>query len=197
MLEAQFYAGGGDKKDSPKLAVKALREWIKEEHSICNGFIRLSVKKLLQYTEGNPFAQLLHDGATLANNHKCQAIGIEFIDAEHFQNHSVCLGMVRLSSNHNAVGAKTIRDVMDRVIGMKPEDIVAATMSDLAAKGIAREFGQEGEECDMHQGDKIGRSAVGDLVRTVNKVPVNAFPSGQVLMKKAHDMAVFSATGSD
>ena len=44
--------------------------------------------------------------------------------------------------------------VVAKVLGMKPTDIFAATMSDLAAKGVAREFDQEGEECDMHQGER-------------------------------------------
>ena len=39
-------------------------------------------------------------------------------------------------------------------------------------------------------GDKIGRSAVGDLIRSKNKQPVNPFPEGQALMKIAHAMGV-------
>ena len=72
---------------------------------------------------------------------------------------------------------------------------MAAMISDLAAKGIAQEFVQVGEWCDMHQGDKIGRSTVGDLVRSRNKVPVNPFPTGQALMKKCHSMAVYFSYG--
>ena len=42
----------------------------------------------------------------------------------------------------------------------------------------------------MHDGDKIGQSAVGALIRTKNKVPVSPSPRGQVLMKKAHALVV-------
>ena len=57
--------------------------------------------------------------------------------------------------------------------------------------GVSAEVGlEETEVCGMHDGDKIGLSAVGDLVRTKNKAPVNPFPEGQKLMKKAHALAV-------
>ena len=43
----------------------------------------------------------------------------------------------------------------------------------------------------MHDGDKIGLSAVGRLSRTKHKVPVNPFPEGQELMKKAHRLGTY------
>ncbi len=43
----------------------------------------------------------------------------------------------------------------------------------------------------MHDGDKIGQSAVGGLIRTKNKVAVNPFPEGQELMKKAHKLGTY------
>ena len=49
---------------------------------------------------------------------------------------------------------------------------------------------EETEVCGMHDGDKIGQSAVGSLIRTKNKIPLNPFPRGQALMKKAHALAV-------
>ena len=50
--------------------------------------------------------------------------------------------------------------------------------------------------CGMHDGDKLGQSAGGALVRTKNKVVVNPFPEGQAVMKKAHDMAVHFSYGN-
>ena len=41
----------------------------------------------LTYAHSNPFAQLIHDGVTLANGHKYLAVGISFIDPESLQNH--------------------------------------------------------------------------------------------------------------
>ena len=52
------------------------------------------------------------------------------------------------------------------------------------------------EVCGMHDGDKLGQSAVGALVRTKNKVVVNPFPEDQAVMKKAHDLVVHFSYGT-
>ena len=49
---------------------------------------------------------------------------------------------------------------------------------------------EEVEVCGMHDGDKIGQSAFGALVRTKNKNSVNPFPRGQAHIKKAYALAV-------
>ena len=36
---------------------------------------------------------------------------------------------------------------------------------------------------------QVGSSAIGNLVRTRNKVPINPFPEGQALLKKLRDLA--------
>jgi hypothetical protein len=62
------------------------------------------------------------------------AIGMEHIDCEHFQNHAVCLGMVPLADGTDKVGAQTIQRVVTEVTGFQYSDIMAAIISDLAAK---------------------------------------------------------------
>ena len=39
----------------------------------------------------------------------------------------------------------------------------------MAVSTVAKELEGDKVECDMHQGDKVGASAVGELSRTVNK----------------------------
>ena len=48
----------------------------------------------------------------------------------------------------------------------------------------------------MHDGDKLGKAAVGELVRTKNKREVNPFHAGKALVKKVHDQAVHFSYGS-
>ena len=67
----------------------------------------------------------------------------------------------------------------------------------LSSTGVSNELGlEEVEVCGMHDGDKLGQSAVGALVRSKKKVVVNPFPEGQALMKKAHDLAVHFSYGT-
>ena len=42
----------------------------------------------------------------------------------------------------------------------------------------------------MHDGDKVGDSAIGNLVRTKDKKEVNPFPNGKKLTAKLHAMGV-------
>jgi hypothetical protein len=43
----------------------------------------------------------------------------------------------------------------------------------------------------MHDGDKIGQFVVGGLIRSRNNVPINPFPEGHELVKKAHMLGTY------
>ena len=43
------------------------------------------------------------------------------------------------------------------------------------------------DNCTTHKDDKIGKSAIGDLMMSKNKVIVNPFHKGRNLLKKMHD----------
>ena len=62
------------------------------------------------------------------------------------------------------------------------DHIMGSMISDRAAKGVAGYYGIEEEVCLMHDGDKLGASAIGHLVRTKNKKEVNPFPQGKALL---------------
>ena len=75
-------------------------------------------------------------------------------------------------------------------MGMELDSIVGAAVQDRAALSVAEYIGlDKAEACDMHDSDKIGRSAIGELVRSTNKIPVNPFPEGVRLMAKFQGMA--------
>ena len=46
-------------------------------------------------------------------------------------------------------------------------------MQDLAASVVSNESNVKKVECDMHQGDKVGASTVGELTRSKDKVKLN------------------------
>ena len=41
----------------------------------------------------------------------------------------------------------------------------------------------------MHDTDNMGKSTIGELMRTRNKVEINPFPEGLDLLKKVRDQA--------
>ena len=64
-------------------------------------------------------------------------------------------------------------------------DICGILVQDRAALKVAEYLNfDEAEGCDMHDGDKIGRSAIGELVRSKNKQIINPFPEGVKLIEK-------------
>ena len=62
----------------------------------------------------------------------------------------------------------------------------AAAVGVLLAAGMG-----ERDTCDMHDGDKVGHSATGRLVRSRRNVELNPFTAGVPLMKTAHKVGTF------
>ena len=77
------------------------------------------------------------------------------------------------------------------------EAIMARMRADRAAKGVAGALDLDEEEvCEMHDTDKLGRSATGALVRTRMKVAINPFPEGVALIDAAHKLGVHFGYGN-
>ena len=91
--------------------------------------------------------------------------------------------------------ASTIAPKIDKVIfnmtGYKFKDLIAWSIQDCEALNVATELDLNEEKCTMYQGDKIGRSAIGELVRTRMKVPINPSDEGVDLMTKLRNQVKF------
>ena len=71
------------------------------------------------------------------------------------------------------------------VLGQELAVICDASVQDRAALSVSNLLGiTKAEPCDMHDGDKIGRSAIGELTRSNKKVVINPFVEGKTLMKR-------------
>ena len=70
------------------------------------------------------------------------------------------------------------------------KQIAGCAVQDASAKSVARAWDLEVETCDMHDGDKVGASAIGRLVRKDRRGGVvNSFPVGKALEKKLNAQA--------
>ena len=127
---------------------------------------------LIEKSQGNPFAQGLHDCATLKNKTKHMALGLEFVDPDLDRNHSVCLGMTPIKDGLDVTGVAHIEAQVKLLTNntLTHKEICHSTISDRATKGIARMFDHDSDVCQMHDSDKIARSAAGLLTRSRNKV---------------------------
>ena len=92
--------------------------------------------------------------------------------------------------------AKLFEKLIKGTTGYDSYTICNSTIQDVAARGVGPEMDLAGADCTMHQGDKPGRSAIGLLVRSRKKTPVNPFDAGVSLYDKAHKMAAHFSYGS-
>ena len=79
--------------------------------------------------------------------------------------------------------ADLAREVVKETTGYDFNTLAGSSVQDCAALSVAEELDLEPEKCTMHQGDKIGKSAIGELVRSKKKAIVNPFPAGLNLLK--------------
>eukprot|EP00966_Prymnesium_polylepis_P318279 7351444-Prymnesium_polylepis.1 len=178
------------------LSIRQLDKFIDAEFEVFITFYMFMMSECSEKAVGNDFAQFLHDGGTLAHGKKFQALATQFIDPNWLSNLTVCVGFPRCISSTDIDVASTAYDLMQTRYGVSLLEVAGSARQDAAALGVARELGLEAEICTMHCGDKVGSSAVSDLVRTKNKKPVNAHPGLQSFMKNSHAMATHFSYGS-
>jgi len=179
------------------LTIPALKKWVRAKFDVFKEFLKIILNEKAAQAKGNAFSQGVHDGGTLTNKRKYQAFGIQFIDPQWRKNLVICIGFERCVDGRDVVVADMFRNtLLLNSGGHRFDDIVCSGIQDRAAKGVSGHLGLDEEVCGMHDGDKIGQSAVGGLVRTKNKIPVNPFPEGQVLMKKAHAVGTYFSYGN-
>lgn len=72
-----------------------LNSWVEMEWNLFLLYLKFVLAKLDDYHSQNPFAQAQHDGVTLADGDKYQALGVQFI----FEsiNWNICFGFVACS----------------------------------------------------------------------------------------------------
>ena len=69
---------------------------------------------MLKFTEGNPFAQFLHDAATLANHLKSLATGAIFMDPKMMQVHRICLSMRPIANGTGEAESQELKSMCQR-----------------------------------------------------------------------------------
>lgn len=160
---------------------------------------KFAVKIKRHEAKGNANAQAQHDGVTVAGI-KYQGVALQWIATEMRANIVIAVAFKRCSDGTSHGVATLVEqaliDQCDMECGtqLRPGQApnLASIRSDAAAAaaGVANLMHEvEGELCYMHGFDKIGASAVGELVRTKDGKPVNPFAEGKELMKVAQGIA--------
>ena len=97
-------------------------------------------------------------------------MGMQFADKDLKHNNVIALAF-RKPVSHKADNVATLaKEIILECFGCEFIDLFSSAVQDLAASSVTRVLDVDKVECDMRQGDKVGASAIGDLVRAVNKV---------------------------
>jgi len=135
----------------------------------------------------------------LGNKSKYQAFGLQFTDAKFQCNHVVALGFKKVRDSTTDTVSALGETLIKNRTNFNFHQIVSSSVQDAAAKSVAKAWDLEVATCDMHDGDKVGASAIGRLVRKDGRRNVvNPFPEGQELEKKLNLQAKhFSSSGTN
>ena len=138
----------------------------------------------------------MDDGVTLENKLKYQSFGLQFTDRAFKCNHVVAIAFRRCKDNTGEGVGSLAKTVVKEVTWFQTNTIVGSAVHDGAAKSVARSLGLEVETCDMHDTDKVGQSAIGELTRSKDHIVVNPFPEGLELLQKLRDQAKWFESSS-
>jgi len=193
MLKSMIPVGPGYMmiKKAPVLTIAKLKQYINAEYALFIENLRELLIPLVKQSAGRPFATLLHDAVMLANKMKFLSIALQVIDDEWQMNHVIALSFGRIISNSASHLVAKIKKVLYDLTNYTVDQIIATSMQDIAALKVAKDLEVDMGRCLMHEGDKIGKSCVGELLRSRNHVIVNPFPQGLALLKKYRDQTKF------
>jgi hypothetical protein len=172
-----------------------LISWVEMEWNLFLIYLKFVLAELDTYHSQNPFAQAQHDGVTLADGDKYQALGVQFIFDQ--TNWNICFGFVACSGGSAPKVAKLFKSVAEgrHLLVRYINDII----SDFAALAVARELGKEKNGCGMHGDDKICRWAMGLLEKldgTGTDTAVDPFKEAVAVIDAVRDYAKFFSYGS-
>jgi hypothetical protein len=182
---------------------KIQRERVHDHNKNDERFVKVMMKLCFDYSEGNPFAQGQQDGVTLADRMKYYSVALQFIPADRSTNLVVCIGVVPAVKGANDSGSGSVKNTIPVIeklcmeqTGYTWQQLCHSTMVDIAALAFSAGMKHEKQGSQMHSGNKIGTSAVGDLVRTRGKVPENPFAAAQLVVHKAKAICNYFAYGA-
>ncbi|KAI9344980.1 hypothetical protein BDR26DRAFT_932541 [Obelidium mucronatum] len=156
----------------PFLNAKSLSTWITAEFKVFLTLLRYILNEKQSQAHGNSFAQLLHDGGTLENKKKFQAVGLQFVDPQNQANHVVSIGFFASLINTDESIAEKLKLLLEKRTGLVFENCISSMMQDRAALGVSSQLEIESEACLMHD-------------------VVNPFQEGVALVKKAHSVGTY------
>ena len=101
---------------------------------------------------------------------------MKFVDNKFSHNDSIELSFRMPFSLKDYKAAELVEELCDYCFGLNFTNTFSSSAQDLTASDLSKELNVDKVECDMHQGDKVVTSAVGELTRTKDKAKLQLIP---------------------
>ena len=191
MLKAMIPPGTEAARKPPLLKPENIPYYAEAEMELFKESLNKELAPMVEESKGVPFCQFVHDGVTItANKSKHQSLGCQFVNQKFKCNHVVALAFRKVADSKTNTVKQLAESVAHEITAFPFEELMSCSVQDAAAKSVAKAFGFEEETCDMHDGDKVSASAIGQLVRKDGRGNVvNPFVEGDVLVAKCNKIA--------
>ena len=156
----------------PNIDRKMLKSWVREEFEVFVLFLKFIISQKHHHAMGNPFAQALHDGGTLENGKKHQALSLQFIDTNCSGNFVVEIAFAQSKDEKSIKLYKIITRLTIAHTGFDTKYIWGSCVADGVAQNFAVLASVEARVCLMHNGYRVGSSTVGEIIWTEMKVAI-------------------------
>jgi hypothetical protein len=112
-----------------------LIQYVRCEHDLFKKFVSEALMMAAMETKGNRHAQATHDGVTLKDKRKYQALGLNF--SLMYRNWTIALGFVKCADGTSkGVASLYLKTFKDVTLGMEAADVARTSISDEAAARV-------------------------------------------------------------
>ena len=144
------------------LTERKLKFYIEAEHNLLKQEMASLIKEKTYQNQGNVFAQLTRDTESLKNGTKVQSIGLQLVYEWFRANNFLYLCCRESSDNQHLEISNLYKSVSLDMVGMDLSKTCGIAVQDRAALKVPEHLDfDEAETCYMHDGDQIGRAAIG------------------------------------
>ena len=115
---------------------------------------------------------------------------MQLVDINYRANFVISLCLSESQKNRGINVGRLCEKVTKDMCDMNLKDICGIAKQDRVALSVASYLNMDkNESCDMHDGNKIGKCAIRNLTRSINKAVINPFDEGVKLSLKFQDVA--------
>ena len=134
-FKEMLYSIAEKPNDVAILSKEQLVKYVHAEFDAFLIFLKIILEEKVLQSKGNLFAQLVHDGGTLASKKKYQGMALQFFDPKWRTNHVICTGFLRSYDGTDEGVGNLLTTSFKARTGIDLSSVIGRSRQDRAAKG--------------------------------------------------------------